>query len=76
MMVVGDVANSKRSIQNIPNIWLNAQWVWGSWKEMNLNMQELRYAKDVEVDPIGGKEIYRDGKQRRDDKIFILEFSF
>lgn len=44
--------------------------------EMNLNMQELRYAKDVELDPIGGKEIYRDGKQRRDDKIFILEFSF
>ena len=34
-------------------------------------MQELRYAKDV--DPIGGKEIYRDGKQGRDDKIFILE---
>ena len=39
-------------------------------------MQELRYAKDAELDPIGGKEIYRDGKQRRDDKIFILEFSF
>lgn len=43
---------------------------------MNLNTQELRYAKDVELDPIGGREIYRDGKQRRDDKIFILEFSF
>ena len=41
---------------------------------MNLHMQELRYAKDVELDPIGGKEIYRDGKQGRDDKICILEY--
>ena len=40
---------------------------------MNLNMQELRYAKDVELDPIGGKEIYRDGKQGRDAQICILE---
>lgn len=44
--------------------WIT-QWVWGSWKEMNLNMQEVRYAKDVELDPIGGKEIYRDRKQKR-----------
>lgn len=36
-------------------------------------MQELRYAKDVELDTIGGKEIYRDGKQGRDDQICILE---